>query len=431
MSKEEINAFESLFVNNESLDMVRRHLSRFNPIKTMGMGHMEIRHSALLGWLLSPQETHGLGDSFLKAFLSEALRGHDSEIEMSPSALEVSQANMMDAEVRREWRHIDLLIMSPRNGWVFIIENKFNSSQHGNQLKRYMDGDASSLIDGDTYRDLRGIFLTLWEEEPKDPRYAPIEYATICQLLRQIALSGRVPLTQEVEQFLKHYLDVIEETTGMSDKQEKMEKLARQLYLDHRQVIDFIVEHGKRTDFIIACESIFGENLKPGSDIKLGDQKFIFHRSGSNTFSFLPLSWHEALGGKKFSWKGCENWWAGFPIIMWLQLISDSDSSKGKIRLYAEIGPLSDHDFRHELIEGIKDTASNNNLERIAFQRGASDEGKKYSKFLKRNSFSVDDVQDHDQIVNAIKKALTRFQSEIDAIAPVLEKFINHGYEDD
>jgi len=414
MGKDEIDAFESLFVNNESLDMIRGHLGRFNPIKTMGMGHMEIRHSAILGWLLSPQETHGLGDSFLKAFLAQALRGHDSA--MPPSALEVSQADMMDAEVRREWRHIDLLIMSQKNGWIFIIENKFNSSQHGNQLQRYMDGDASSLVDGDIYRDLRGIFLTLWEEEPDDPRYAPIEYATICELLRQSALSGRVPLTPEVEQFLRHYLDVIEEATGMSDEQEEMEKLARQLYRDHRRVIDFIVDHGKRTDFTIACEAVFGEDLKYGDTIKLGKQRFVFNHSDANTFSFLPQSWYEALGEEKFYWQGCENWWAGFPVIMWLQLTSDTDSNKGKVRLYAEIGPLNDHDFRYELIEGIKDAARNNNLDRIVFQRGASDEGKKYSKFLKRNFFSVDDVQDHDQIVNAIKKSLNRFRSETPSV---------------
>ena len=65
-----LDDLEKLFVNNSDLDAIRSHLSRFNPIKTMGMERMEIRHSAILGWLLSPQETHGLGDTFLKAFLS-------------------------------------------------------------------------------------------------------------------------------------------------------------------------------------------------------------------------------------------------------------------------------------------------------------------------------------------------------------------------
>lgn len=423
-----LDDLESLFVNNADLDAIRSHLSRFNPIKTMGMERMEIRHSAILGWLLSPQETHGLGDTFLKAFLSQALRGHDSMLR--PTALEVSQADLMDAEVRREWRHIDLLVLSPRNGWVFIIENKFDSSQHGNQLKRYMDIVNTSLMGGESYTALRGVFLTLWDEDPADERYAPIEYATICELLDQIALSGRIPLSPEVETFLRHYLDVILEATGMSDTQAAMEKLARQLYRDHRRVLDFVLEHGKSTDFIIACEAIFGEEPDYGDVIDIGKQSFVFNHSDANAFSFLPKSWFDALGEDEFYWHGCENWWAGFPLIMWVQLTGDGDGGGGQVRLYAEVGPLSDHDFRGELIEAIKKTASENGLKRIGFQRGAADEGKKYSKFFKKNFFPVDDVHDHDQIANAIKKALKSFQPEIEAVAAVLPSFASHGSEE-
>ena len=129
--------FESLFVNNPELDQISSYLKRFNPIKTMGMQHMEIRHSAILGWLLDPQESHGMGDQFLKAFLSTAL-GDDKDEQSARRAVDISQADIMDAEVRREWRGIDLLLISRKNGWVFIIENKFHSKQHGNQLKDWL-----------------------------------------------------------------------------------------------------------------------------------------------------------------------------------------------------------------------------------------------------------------------------------------------------
>lgn len=416
---------ESLFVNNADLDEIRSHLSRFNPIKTMGMERMEIRHSAILGWLLSPQETHGLGDAFLKAFLAQALRGHDSALH--PSALEVSQADMMNAEVRREWRHIDLLVLSPSNGWVFVIENKFDSGQHGNQLKRYMDVVTTSFMGSETYKHLRGIFLTLWEEEPEDDRYAPVEHATICELLEQIALSGRIPLSSEVDTFLRHYLEVIKEATGMSNDQKDMEKLARQLYRDHRRVLDFVVEHGKRTDFVIACESVFGEDLEYGDHFKVGKQKFVFNHGDGQVVSFLPESWFNELGEDELYWYGCENWWAKFPVIMWLQLTSDTNGGGGQLRLYTEVGPLSDHDFRRELIEAIAGVAKTKNLKRIGFQRGAADEGKKYSKFFKKNSVTIEDVHDHDQIGNAIKKLLKSFQPEIEAVATVLPNFKSHG----
>lgn len=424
-----LDDLESLFVNNVELDAIRSHISRFNPIKTMGMERMEIRHSAILGWLLSPQETHGLGDVFLKAFLAQALRGHDSE--MRPSALDVSQADMMDAEVRREWKHIDLLVLSPRNGWVFIIENKFDSGQHSDQLKRYMDVVTTSLMDDEIYKHLRGIFLTLWEEKPGDDRYAPIEYAAICELLEQVALSGRTPLSAEVKTFLLHYQEIILEATGMSSEKKDMEKLARQLYRDHRRVLDFVVEHGKSTDFVIACEAVFGvapdyEIPDYGDIIEVGKQSLFFNHGDANSFSFLPKSWSDALGGDEFHWQGCENWWAEFPVIMWVQLTDDGKGG-GQVRLYAEVGRLSDHDFRRDLIEDIKAAAKKDGLSRIGFQRGAADEGKKYSKFFKQNFFTVKDVHDHDQIANAIKEALKSFRPEIDAVAAVLPKFLSHG----
>lgn len=423
-----LDDLESLFVNNVDLDAIRAHLSRFNPIKTMGMERMEIRHSAILGWLLDPQETHGLGDTFLKAFLAQALRGHQAS--MRPSALDVSQADMTDAEIRREWRNIDLLVLSPRNGWIFIIENKFDSSQHSGQLKRYRELVNSAFMGEETYHSMRGIFLTLWEEEAEDDAYAPIEYSAICELLEQIAFSGRLPLRAEVTTFLRHYLDVILEAAGMSEDQEKMEKLARQLYRDHRRALDFIIEHGRSTDFLIACDAVFGEELDYLDIIEVDGKKFVFNYSDSNVFSFLPKSWFDALGGDEFYWHGCEGWWAGFPVIIWMQLTSDRDGGSGQIRLYAEVGPLSDHDFRSELIEAIKDMAVSQKLTRIGFQRGAADEGKRYSKFLKKNFFPVEDVHDHDQISNAIKKALRSFEVEVDAVSQVLPKFLSNGQKE-
>lgn len=98
--------------------------------------------------------------------------------------------------------------------------------------------------------------------------------------------------------------------------------------------------------------------------------------------------------------------------------------------MYAEVGPLSDHDFRSELIEAIKDMAVSQKLTRIGFQRGAADEGKRYSKFLKKNFFPVEDVHDHEQISNAIKKALRSFEAEVDAVSQVLPKFLSNGQKE-
>ena len=85
-------------VNNTDIKKIRAYIERFNPIKIMEVEQKEIKHSNILAWLLKPEENHGLGDTFLKAFLSEALRGQRST--GRPSALEVSQADLMDADIR-------------------------------------------------------------------------------------------------------------------------------------------------------------------------------------------------------------------------------------------------------------------------------------------------------------------------------------------
>tara|TARA_R110000751_G_scaffold59111_4_gene124312 strand:- start:880 stop:2196 length:1317 start_codon:yes stop_codon:yes gene_type:complete len=420
-----LEELESLFVNNVDLEKIRAYLGRFNPIKTMAMERMEIRHSAILAWLLNPQETHGLGDSFLKAFLSEALQGHSSTVK--PSALDVSQADLMDAEIRREWHHIDLLVLSARNGWIFVIENKFDSRQHSNQLERYMNDVESVFKEKDSYQYIRGIFLTLWDEEPEDGRYAPIQYTSICNLLEQHILKGRRPISSEVETFLKHYLDVIQEATGMSQEQESLEKLARQLYRNHRRVIDFIVENGMSTDFSIACEKVFGENIDYPDIISVEDQDLVFIYSDLEKISFLPKSWFDAFGGDCFYWRGCESWGSGFPISVWLQLTSDGNDGSGKIRFYAEVGPLEDSGFRTALVEEIERIAQERNLNKIGFQHGASEKNKKSSKFFKKNFFTVDDVHDSEKIEAALKKAIKSFKNEIEVIAEVLPQFLPHG----
>ena len=420
--------FEGLFVNNPGLDRLRAGLNRFNPIRTMGMERMEIRHSAILGWLLDPQETHGLGDEFLRAFLAEALRGFTAA--GPPSALTVSQSDMRDAEVRREWRHIDLLVLSPSNGWAFVIENKYGSRQHGGQLRRYLE-IAEATFGGGAHLTARGVFLTLHGEEPEDTRYAPIQYAAICGLLPRLLGARAHPLSPEVGTFLDHWLDVIRKAAGMNKSHDELVKLAKRLYRDHRKVLDFVVKHGASTEFAVAAESVFGEDVEKLAEVTTEDGgRWIFGSGGSDRVSFLPKAWFDALGGKGGLWKGCESWWMGYPLIVWLQLLKGNEGRRGRIALYAEVGPLTDHDLRTRLIEAIERLAGERGLERIRFAQDAAAEGRRFSRFLKKNILPVEDVQDHELIAQTMRKALGDFRPEFEVVASVLPQFGEHGRAD-
>ena len=48
-----------------------RQAPRFNVFDVLRNAEYEIRHSNVLAWLLTPGETHGLGDKFLRGFIEK------------------------------------------------------------------------------------------------------------------------------------------------------------------------------------------------------------------------------------------------------------------------------------------------------------------------------------------------------------------------
>ena len=420
---------ESLFINNAKLDRLDAFLSRFNPIRIMRMEGMEVRHSNILGWLLDPLETHGLGDRFLKAFLSEALKGESAK--GRPTALDIVQADLRDIEVRREWQHIDLFLLSRRNNWAFIIENKFHSVQHNGQLAKYMQKVRSAFEPEEGQLEVKGIFLTLHDEDPEDSSYASIGYDAVCELLPRVMAAEGKSLGQNVQIFLDHYIEIIKEATGMSEERDEMEQLARALYRKHRKVLDFIWDHGSSTNFSLARDEVFGDHWGDGEVVKAGKHSFVSLWSSGEQFSFLPLNWYKGLGEERYTWPGCESWWSGYPVICWMQIFQSEKGAEGSIRLFAEVGPLSDVDGRKQLVEAIQAAGTKAGITDLRFQKTAANEGKKYSKFLKDNIISIKDVQDIEEISKAIQSLLKKFQLCFDAVAPVFGEFVQYAEEGD
>ena len=412
--------FEALFVNNAAFGDIDAHLRRFNPIRVMKMESMEIRHSAILGWLMDPVESHGLGDAFLKAFLAEALRGRGG----TPSALDVARADLSDALVRVEWNHIDLsahLRRADERDWFFVIENKFHAGEHGDQLRRYREladrtfGDRAHVCP---------IFLSLWEDEPSDGAYAPIGYETLLSVLDDTM--GRRAVTPEVGIFIQHYMKIIREALDMDDDAKAMEELARQLYRDHRKVIDFIVEHGATTDLGLAARNLFGHDVEEsdGEDVEVDGYEYEFGTIYGNHISFLPTAWTEHLyadpEGHVLEWEGCGDWWMEYPLVCWLELQPGNEGTSGRLVLYGEVGPVADHDARVGLIDRVEGAAADTDL-RIRFRSNVREEGRRYSKFFARNTEAVEDVHDSDELESAARKLLKRFRPEFDAIGKALE----------
>lgn len=107
-----------------------RRPPRFNILSALGLSRQELRHSALLAYLLDPREPHGLGDSFARALLGQVAP-------LLPESLDVPALSLAGMTVQREWNYIDVLLEAPTDRLAVIIENKVDSDEHSGQLSRY------------------------------------------------------------------------------------------------------------------------------------------------------------------------------------------------------------------------------------------------------------------------------------------------------
>jgi len=390
---------EAFILNNRDLANINAYISRFNPIKVMGMEHMEIRHSKILGWLLDPRGNHGLGDEFLKAFLSEALRG---EYNKNLNSLDISNTSLIHSNAYIEWNRIDIFVECPEQKWAFVIENKIYAKQSKDQLMRYRKHVESRYSD----HRVIGVFLTLEDEIPDDKAYCQIQYPSVVTILEGVLEQKYDSLSERIANFIKYYLDILGELTRMNKKQSEMELLARKVYQEHREVLEYLFEHGKKDEFETAIETFISPEspLKVNDKFSIGSVDYEFIYASKNWYRFLPTSWIEAIGrvskkdfeSENFKWKGCEDWFP-YPIICWLELYGDST-----IRLQVEVGPISDHDTRKSLINCIKQ-----NFKESKFQKTATDSNRKYSRFYTAKK-TINDSQDIEKMHKIFEQLFTK-----------------------
>ena len=169
--------------NDRDLERLEDMLTEFNLFEVLGIVHSEVRHSALLAWLLDPRGSHGLRDYFLRGFLaSAAAYARANEIGVL-TQFDVDRWKLSEVEVATERHRIDILLVDHADGFVCAIENKIGSSEHSNQLSRYYETVERE------YPELTplSIFLTVDVDSPArdqdKARYVLMSYRTVEMLL--------------------------------------------------------------------------------------------------------------------------------------------------------------------------------------------------------------------------------------------------------
>ena len=237
----------------------------------LGIQRRELQHSAFLAWLLNPQGSHGLGDYFLRAFLLQAAREARERGFSDITPLDVDAWKLDNVDIATERHNVDILLADENDGFVCLIENKIGSSEHSDQLNRYINTVENEYA-GLT---LFPIFLTPDGTEPEDSedaeRYVPFDYGRIASLIDRVLQARSSTISTSVADFMKQYADTLRR--HILDTSDNIDELAKSIYSKHRNAIDQIIKARESSRYQY-CEVVtntiaeFGIQLLPDDSTK-------------------------------------------------------------------------------------------------------------------------------------------------------------------
>lgn len=227
---------ENFIVDNPDLETLEEIASQFNIFEALGIEQQELRHSDFLAWLLNPRETHGLGDYFLKKFLLRSATLAENEQQSGLSPIDVDTTDFSQTTVQREQGHIDILIVNKPNSFVCAIENKINSSEHGNQLKDY----RTYIENGYPRYRMQLIYLTPYAIRASEENYINMGYNDISIIIEYILQVKGNSIREEVKILLQHYNETLRRHILENSE---VKRLCIKIYEEHSSALDLIFEN--------------------------------------------------------------------------------------------------------------------------------------------------------------------------------------------
>jgi len=199
--------------NDKTFQQLNQQVNSFNALKILKLENYEIRHSNILAWLLDPKENHGLRDYFLRKMLEHLILIDENGDKLQYEAVgEILNHSLIESHVYREVktdnnRFIDLIIVNQQLKSVFLIENKFYSTESKNQLDDYLTFIQNIFKDFT----IIPIYLTLDGEEPSNQQYFILTYERIESILHIILMLYRSQLSDNVYTFIEDYNQMLRE----------------------------------------------------------------------------------------------------------------------------------------------------------------------------------------------------------------------------
>lgn len=396
----EMAALEAFVTENDDLLALEERIGRFNIFDALDITRVEIRHSNFLAWLLSPGASHAQGDLFLKAVLMDLLRlARAGDIAPPVSPVLLDGADLHGCDIRREWKHIDLLIISKEPAFVVAIENKVDSSEHSNQLERYRDTIAREFPDLPSLL----VFLTPDGADPSEEVWLPYSYTDLHRVLSRVRRTSGGSLGSEVGVFMDQYLSLIG-SRFMDDPQ--LDELCRRIYTNHRQALQLIWDRvGSPVSGVLGAVE---EAL-----LQDGNRWHIFNRTGKR-IDFVPKAWLGWIPPICKLPRQDPRFW----VRLWFS------ERRQTYRLVMQLGPTSEVSVRRQVVE---------RLSRDRKEFGLSVFGKPTDTWTRLWNEKVADVDPDDEevdsteIVEAATKRLEAFLQRTEKLPSAMQELLRNA----
>ena len=266
MTNNEEQVLKDFLLDINCLKQLDSWSDNFNLFDVLKITNNEIRHSNILAWIFDPNENHGLGDFFIKTFITSVVRkcNHNKY-----NIFDLLLQDFYSYQVERESNNMDIVLVSHQEKTVIIIENKIWSGESPHQLNNYLE---KSKIEYKDCNQILYVFLTPFGRISSDPdNWISFSYGEIIESLE--SSKNGVILREDVELVIKNYIDIVRKNI-MKEKDENLVRICNEIYNKHRTALRLIFENVDVYNSVeqeIICETL--RELHDNGQIIIRDEK--------------------------------------------------------------------------------------------------------------------------------------------------------------
>lgn len=222
-------------ITDHDFEKIELSLRAPNIFSALAIERKELRHSNFLAYILDPRENHGLKDIALRKLLRDIFSESKA---INRTIFDADYIDFQTIEIRREWRNIDVLIIL--NDDIILIENKVDTVDHSNQLKRYRKIAEEAF----PKKHRHYVYLTPFGGDPQDAEsrdsYINYSYLQISEIIESILKLYNNSISQKISFYLSDYLTTVKRELLMNDE---LNDLALKVYNAHKEAFDFIFDN--------------------------------------------------------------------------------------------------------------------------------------------------------------------------------------------